>query len=241
MLWFAMLLLTLLALLPALLLLRGGRDGVGGRDSREAALALHRAQLVEIERDRAQGLIAEAEHATARLEIQRRLLAEAGRSAATLRGGDRAPLAATLLLVPLVALALYLAGGHPFLPSQPAAWHRREIARRDAGDLALLDQLRAKIAALPAGSPQARQGYVLLGEAQAARGAWSDAAQAWSRALDAGFDPTLAAQTAEAESRAAGGVTPQAAALFKRALAAAPADAPWRLLAEQRIAQSEAH
>lgn len=238
MLWIAILLLTLLTLLPCLLLLR---HDVELRDPREAALALHRAQLDEVERDRAQGLIAESEHATARLEIQRRLLAAAGRSLPAPRPQARGALLATLLAVPLAALALYLAAGHPFLPSQPAAWRARQIAQHGRADFTLLAQLRDKIASLPPGSPQARQGYLLLGEAEAARGEWADAAQAWSRALDAGFDATLAMQTAEAEARAAGSVTPQAAALFKRALAGAPADASWRLLAEQRIAESEAH
>jgi cytochrome c-type biogenesis protein CcmH len=60
-------------------------------------------------------------------------------------------------------------------------------------------------------------------------------------AIAHGFEPTLAVQAAEAQSRADGGVGAESAALFRRALDAAPADAPWRQLAEQRLAQSEHH
>jgi cytochrome c-type biogenesis protein CcmH len=94
---------------------------------------------------------------------------------------------------------------------------------------------------MPRGSAQAHQGYVLLGQAEASLGDWGQAALAWRRALDDGFDATLAAQTAEAQVRAEGGVSADSAALFRKALDAAPNDAPWRLLAEQRIAQSEHH
>ena len=65
---------------------------------------------------------------------------------------------------------------------------------------------------------------------------------AWRQALrDGPFEPTLAAQTAEAQARGDGVVSAETAALFRQALDAAPKDASWRLLAEQRIAQSEHH
>jgi cytochrome c-type biogenesis protein CcmH len=81
-----------------------------------------------------------------------------------------------------------------------------------------------------------RQGYVLLGNAEASRGNMPEAAAAWGTALAAHFDPTLAVETAEAMTEAAGHVTDESAALFRRALAEAPADAPWRPMAEKRIA-----
>ena len=55
MLWLTIALLSALALLPCALMLR---RGIGARDRHEAGLALHRAQLVELERDRKDGLIA---------------------------------------------------------------------------------------------------------------------------------------------------------------------------------------
>ena len=238
MIWLSIILLSALTLLPCALILRGTP---AARDRHEAALALHRGQLGELDRDRADGLIADSEFGTARLEIQRRLLAEAGRTADGGTTGSRAPVAAMLVLVPLAAIALYLIGGHPGLPAQPIAGRMAQADARTQDDTRLLAELQAQLGKLPPGSPQAHEGYVLLGQAEATRNDWAAAAAAWAHALQDGFDATLAAQTAEAQARAEGHVSAQSAALFRRALDAAPRDAPWRLLAEQRIAQSEHH
>ena len=237
MIWLSIVLMSGLALVPCTLLLRGR---LGARDRHEAALALHRAQLDELERDRADGLIAESEHATARLEIQRRLLAEADRTAEAGQIGSRAPVLALLGLLPLAAVGLYLIGGHPGLPAQPIAMRMQQA---DAGgdEQRLMQLLKTRLAALPVGSPQAHEGYILLGQAEAAQGDWPQAALAWRRALQDGFEPTLAVQAAEAQVRADGGVSPDSAALFRHALDAGPKNASWRLLAEQRVAQSEHH
>ncbi len=53
------------------------------------------------------------------------------------------------------------------------------------------------------------------------------------------FDPTLAALAAEAATRAEGHVSPHSADLFRRALAAAPPNAPWLKLARQRLAEAK--
>lgn len=245
--WIELLLLCTLALLPATLAIR--RVGLAPRASgsapvrlrREPALALHRAQLRELERDRADGLIAASEHQAARLEIERRLLAaavlpetEAVRS--TARRGWLA-----LLLVPPAAVALYLVGGYPGLPAQPVALRMAQADGRAQEDEALITTLRQGLARLDPATPEARQGYILLGQAEASRADWGAAASAWRVALSHGFEPTIAVQAAEAQTRADGGVSAESADLFKRALAAAPADAPWRMLAEQRLAQAEHH
>ena len=72
------------------------------------------------------------------------------------------------------------------------------------------------------------------------RGKTAEAAQAWRVALHTKFDPALAAETAELEIDAAGHMTPDAAALFKRALAKAPPDAPWRNLVKRRLREASA-
>ena len=203
----------------------------GGRDP---ALALHRAQLAELDRDLAEGRILPAEHATARLEVQRRLLAAAEGSEPAANPGVRWPLFTTLGLVPVLALGLYLVRGVPSLPSPgPAAVAQRQAAE----EAALIVQLRERLAAMDPATDQARQGYVLLGNVEEARGNDAAAAAAWRTALKDRFDATLAARTAEATVRAAGGVSDSSAARFSRALAAAPPDAPWRAVAEQRLAE----
>ena len=118
MIWLAVLLLAGFALAPLALVLRGRAEARGRRD---ADLALHRAQLAELDRDLAEGRIAPAEHATATLEVQRRLLAAAGSEEAEPGAGRRAPLFAALVLVPLAGAALYGLGGHPGLPAAPLA------------------------------------------------------------------------------------------------------------------------
>lgn len=235
--WIEAVLLSLLVMLPAGLATRGAP---GSRNRREPAVALHRAQLRELERDRTEGLIAPGEHLAARLEVERRLLAAAAvpdlpNRSNTGRGWI------CLLLVPPAALGLYLLGGHPELPAQPVAQRMAQADSRVREDESLIATLRTGLARLDPATPEARQGYILLGQAEASRGDWGAAASAWRVAIAHGFDATLAAQAAEAQSRADGGVSAESAALFRRALDAGPADAPWRQLAEQRLAQSEHH
>jgi cytochrome c-type biogenesis protein CcmH len=233
MIWLALLLLALAAMTPLALTLR---RSAAARGRREAAIALHRAQLGELDRDLAEGRIAPAEHGSAILEVQRRLLAAAQAEEATSPRSSRQPLVIALLLVPLAAFALYIAGGSPFLPAAPLS---ERIIRAEAQEAALLAQLREKLAQLDPKSPQARQGFILLGNAEASLGNMPAAAEAWHAALEARFDPTLAMQTAEAITESQGRVTDEAAALFRRALAEAPLDARWRPMAEKRLSEAE--
>ncbi|HET9019308.1 MAG TPA: c-type cytochrome biogenesis protein CcmI, partial [Acetobacteraceae bacterium] len=94
---------AVLALLPLAWVLRGGNML---RSRRESALAIHRAQLAELDRDLAEGRIADSEHASAKLEIQRRLLAAADTPEGPPPRTARGPLLATLVLVPLFGAVL---------------------------------------------------------------------------------------------------------------------------------------
>ncbi len=229
MIWLLFVLATGLCLAPFAVLLRRRRHHARGR--REAALAFHRAQLAELAREREEGRIDAGEYAAAELELQRRLLAAAAETDKIAERAIRRPLLITLVLIPLAAFALYLPGGMPFMPAAPLAPRLAAASQEET----LITALRARLATMDPASPRARQGFILLGEAENARGNPAAAAEAWQRALAAGFDPGLAAETAEAMSEAAGRVTPEAAALFRQALAAAPADAPWRGAVQQRL------
>jgi cytochrome c-type biogenesis protein CcmH len=233
MIWLVLALLVLVAMAPLALSIR---QRARARGRREAALALHRAQLAELDRDLADGQIGKEEHDAAVLEVQRRLLAVADTAEDRPGGTATGPLVTALIAVPVAAFALYIVGGSPGMPSFRHAdvlIAQREEAVRDA---ALIAKLRAGLARLDPKSDTAREGYVLLGNAEASRGNMPAAAEAWNVALAARFDPTLAAETAEAMTEAAGRVTDDAATLFRRALAEAPADAPWRPMAEKRLA-----
>ena len=232
MIWAAILAVALVAMAP---LAAGLFRGASARGRREAALALHRAQLAELDRDLAEGRIAAPEHATAMLEVQRRLLAASEDRDQPASSTSRAPLAVALVLVPVAAFALYLVGGVPWLPSM-ANDPEMTTARREAQqEAALIPVLRQRVAALDQHSEQAREGYMLLGGAEARQSDMAGAADAWRTALGIRFDPTLAVETAEAITESAGSVTEEAAGLFRRALAEAPADAPWRPMAEKRL------
>jgi cytochrome c-type biogenesis protein CcmH len=233
MIWLAFLLLAAAAVAPAAW--RACRR-LTPRGRTESALALHRAQLVELDRDLAERRISPADHATAVLEVQRRLLSSADAPEPELRTSSRLPLLVAMGLVPVAAFGLYLTSGHPELPAQPLAGRMQVAEQRMKEEAALAGKLRAVIATVEPHSDKARQGYVLLGEVEESLGHYAEAAQAWRQALDVTFDPLLAAQCAEAESRAEGRVTEAAAVLFRRALAAAPADAPWRGQVEERLA-----
>ena len=108
MIWIALLALSLVALAPLTVSLLRGSTARGRRD---AALARHRAQLVELDRELAEGRLGETEHASAKLEVQRRLLAVADSIDAPPERARRFPLVAALSLVPAAALGLYLLAG----------------------------------------------------------------------------------------------------------------------------------
>ena len=236
MIWLAAALLALLALAPAGLALRS-RVRVRGRG--QATIDLYRAQLVELDRDLAERRIAPADHATAQLEVQRRLLAAAEAQERPEPQRDRGPLILGMLLVPMAALALYLIGGRPDLPAQPLAARMREADRQLADTDDAIAQLQAALAKADPHSQKAMQGEVMLGNLQASRGRFAEAATAWRTVLDQRFDPMLAVLVADATSRAEGRVSASSAALFRQALAAAPADAPWRSEVEQRLAEAK--
>lgn len=233
----ALVVLALVALAPLAFVLGRLRQSRGRRDS---ALAIQRAQLAELDRDLAEGRIAPAEHAAALLELQRRLLATAAAQEPEARPGSALPVLATLVLVPVLAVGLYWgSGGHPSLPAAPLAARQAQEAKENREAEALIAKLREKLAAMDQASDTARQGYLLLGNAENSLGHLALAAEAWHKALAIRFDPGLGALAAEAQTRLEGRVSDESAALFRRALAEAPADAPWRQLAEQRLTEAE--
>lgn len=213
------------------------------RGRREADLALYRRQLAELERERAAGRLDEAGHAAGVLEVQRRLLAAPGAaesdseaSAARTAAAGRAPVFAALLAVPAVAVGLYLANGSPGLPAAPFS-ERRDVAAQEEQ---LLTMLRERLAAADPTSEAARQGWVLLANAERERGRAEAAAEAYGRALAVRFDPALAGQRAQALLEA--NRTEEAARFLAEALPRAPNDIGLRFLtglAEARAGRPE--
>jgi cytochrome c-type biogenesis protein CcmH len=240
MIWVLALALAALTLAPlGLFTWRGGML----RGRQEAALALHRAQLAELDRDLAEGRLLAAEHDAAKLEVQRRLLADAALPDGQAAGSGWGFLLVTVVTVPLAAGALYLATGNPRFPPKDVAPANQPTdgGAADAATVAqaedAINQLRTRIMMLAPGAPQLAKDYEMLGNVELALGRLPEAAEAWQHVLDMHFDPGLAAELAEVKTDMAGHVTAESLALYKRALAAAPANAPWRRMAEQRIAE----
>lgn len=223
--------LALLALVPLIVALWRVRSP---RGRQAAGLALHRAQLEELDRELEAGRLGAAEHAGAKLEVQRRLLAVAETHDDTVKATSKGPLILACILVPLAAEGLYLVGGHPELPS--GIQERNTTSEKDAADAEkLINTLRTRLGELDPTTEIASQGYVLLGNAEAGRGHIGEAAAAWKMALQGGFNPALAAQAADAQLKADGVMKPETRALFERALAEAPPDAQWKGIVKQKL------
>lgn len=206
------------------------------RGRRDSALALHRAQLAELDREHVEGRIGVAEHAGARLEVQRRLLAEAESrdSTPSTTAGPRGLLVLAVVLLPLAGVGLYLIDGQPQIAFAEAG-APINAAQQGAEAETLIATLRTRLGTLDPKTEIASQGYMLLGNAEASRGHVGEAAAAWRMALEAGFNPALAAQAAEAQFQVDGKMSEETASLYRRALAQAPPDAPWRTLVQQRL------
>src|ERR1051325_2293416 len=112
-LWFLFALMTAAAIFAVLWPLGRGRRGTVRTDN---DLAVYRDQLDEIARDRAAGLIGEAEAEAARIEVSRRLLAavepaEDRPTAISSLWLRRATALGGLILVPALATGIYLSLG----------------------------------------------------------------------------------------------------------------------------------
>ena len=223
-LWLAMALMTAAAVFAVLWPL-----GRSARESGGSELAVYRDQLGEIERDRDAGRIGATEAEAARIEVSRRLLTAA--DAATDRGGPasvrpstilrRSTAAAALILLPIGAVAVYLALGSPLLPSEPlAARLANPPAERS------IETLVAQVEAHLERNPQDGRGWEILAPVYLRLGRFDDAVKAREAAL------TYSGETAERQSSlgealvaaAQGIVTAAAGKAFSRAVILDPHD-----------------
>lgn len=148
-------------------------------------LAVYRDQLAELERERAEGLLGEAEAAAARREVERRLLRAARAAGPALQAtrSGRVLLLTALVLVPLLAGLTYARIGRPDLPDQPLA--ARALPPADGPDIAaLVARLEQRLAS----DPSSLEGWLLLARSKAALGDPLAGVAAARRAL--ALDPT---------------------------------------------------
>lgn len=181
--------------------------------------AVFRDQLAELDRDVERGTIGKAEADAARNEISRRLIATAQEPVKTPVSGFAWAAIAGTLIVPLVALPLYLKAGNPQLPDVP---HAERMANAEkAGDM---DALIAKVEAHLEANPDDLQGWTILAPAYRRMMRWADAAEAYRNVVR--LSPPGAANLSdygEAQVMANQGIVPAGAhAVFTQALAIDP-------------------
>lgn len=193
------------------------------------------AQIQDIARDKAAGLISEEDAAAADLEARRRLLAASrtgGDDVAAKnlpRAGAASRQASTMIIAaaPLAAIVLYVIIGNPALNLTPEA--ARDAARKMPPGLSTATSpnappVGASIAALEErleANPQDLDGWVALAESYARQGRFVEAATAFGSARALSPERAfLHAAEGEAIAMSGGGVvTPDAQAAFDRALA----------------------
>lgn len=135
--------------------------------------AVFRDQLAELDRDLERGVIAPAEAEAARNEISRRLIAAAAGREAETRAVSPAVALLAVLVVPAVALPLYLHGGQPRLPDVPLA-ERLENATATGDFEAMIVQVERHLAT----APDDLDGWKVLAPAYRRTSRWDDAAEA---------------------------------------------------------------
>lgn len=147
--------------------------------------AVYRDQLKELEREVARGVVVESEAATARLELQRRLLAADDRGKSEAAGATKPALAiGAALLIVLAAVGIYAAVGSPGLPDDPYADRGAERAQlaQEQAQLAQIKAMVQKLADDMKQHPDDVDGWLRLGRSYAVLGQADDAAAAYARA-----------------------------------------------------------
>lgn len=172
-----------LAVVAVLVLLRPwwqARFSAGYKNSEADAMralntAIYRDQLIEVERDRNAGQLAEADYIEAREELQRRLLEDTrptGNSQAAAQG-KRGLWIALALLIPIAGAGLYSILGSP--NSMLTA------VEQDARAAASMEKMVSQLARRMEEKPDNPEGWVMLARTYASMGRFEDAEKAFGR------------------------------------------------------------
>jgi cytochrome c-type biogenesis protein CcmH len=218
---FLLALFAFVTLLPIMApLLRGNRP-VASRANFDQAV--YRDQLHELDRDIARGLITPTEAGTARLEIQRRLLATDKLLTAPSRL-SRSPVLAVFVFVIVAAgsISSYLWFGSPELPDEPFSARKAEVAQNEGQSA--LQQATDTLAARLKQNPSDASAWLLYGRTLAMLSQWDQAEAAYRHAIDLGqtSQETVAGHAEIMVMQASGTVTPAAEAAFRQVLQADP-------------------
>lgn len=230
--WAAAGVLLLAAVLALIAPLARRRSGAAPRA--EHGLAVLKDQLAEIERDRAAGRLADEEADAARIEVERRILAEADRGetvatddAASSRWRRLAVAALIIVGLPVTTGLVYLRAGSPGTPDLPLSARAderarmAELAQRQRGIMEMVQNLEQRLGS----QPDDLEGWMLLGRSRLALGDFEQAAVAFRRAATQGGGAEAIGEMGEALVRRDRGiVTTDARRAFENVLTIAPAD-----------------
>jgi len=176
----AMVALTLLVLLRPLL-----TKATAAAARSEYDLMVYKDQLGEIARDVERGLLSAAQADAARTEIQRRMLAaaegEKGGAKAILKTGKTVPILLAVLL-PLLALLVYLPLGAPELPDRPYAGRAAQIAEMKEKS-ATIQAMVTRLAERLKQDPSDGKGWAMLGRSYRALGLPEEAKDSYRKAV----------------------------------------------------------
>ncbi|WP_016921142.1 c-type cytochrome biogenesis protein CcmI, partial [Methylocystis parvus] len=221
MIWLIFALLTGAAVMAVLLPLAARGEA---KDANAADIAFFEEQIAEIERERAEGRLDAAEAEAAKTEAARRLLRAEAAPKAAARGSRKAALVAALsaiVVIPLVAVPLYLKLGRSNAPDMPLTARLEAAPERNdlSGAVARIEQhLREH--------PEDGRGFEVVAPYYLRAGRGEEAIDAYAKAL------TLLGPTAERHANlgqarmivAEGKVTAEAKKDFEAALALDPAN-----------------
>ena len=191
-----------------------------GADQRQFNLAIFRDQLAELERDRNDGVLAEADFEQAKSELQRRLLEEVQPDtvASPEGAGSRKTALALLVALPLLAIAGYALLGNPRAldPMQTQAKVSPQQFEEMLGKL--VDRLQK--------NPDDAKGWAMLARSYKVLGRLAEAADAYGRAVALNDqDAALFSDYAETLSQMNGGkLQGKPSELIARALKIDPED-----------------
>ena len=224
-LWSILVLITALAIAFLLWPLLARRGPAASRTAYD--MAVYRDQLAEVERDHERGLLSVDEFQAARTEISRRILAVADANPHQKGSVSTIPKLSALALaciLPIAAFAIYAELGAPELPAFPFAERpsaQPQTAQSEAGEL---EAQTAKLAERLRRQPEDSDGWALLGRSYLALGRYEESIEAYRQADErSGGSPGIASALGESLVLASRGiVTPEARAVFDRALERAP-------------------
>src|SRR5579859_2975344 len=152
--------------------------------------AVYRAQLAELERDVARGVIKREEEASARLEVERRLLASAAGQETAAAPSVTGPVLAVVLAlaIPAVASLVYLTRGSPGLSDRPqaAAQASSQPAQGDTANVPGHADFAAAVVKLEQQlkeHPEDTEKWLLLARSQAEIGNWQKSADAYRQVI----------------------------------------------------------